>query len=169
RSPCRLSGYPNLPPRGVIAHELLGVDHRRRPEFFGEANLVLLAQLLIAQQNHEILVPGVLDLREGVVGDVPAQVDADDLGAQRRRQRPYGEPRRTKLRVDASTFHATAQSLSCCPPVAVALGTIMGRDAGVAQGSFASMRMKAMRQGSVPRLTQAGLGPCCSNTSPAVR
>jgi hypothetical protein len=31
----------------------------------------------------------------------------------------------------------------------------MGRNAADAQGSFASTRMKAMRQGSVPRLTQA--------------
>jgi hypothetical protein len=102
--------------RRVIAHELLGVDHRRRPKLFREANLVLLSQLLTAQQNHEVLVPGVLDLREGVIVDVPAQVDADDLGTQCRRQRSYGDARRTKLRVDASIFHATAPSLSCCAP-----------------------------------------------------
>jgi hypothetical protein len=35
------------------------------------------------------------------------------------------------------------------------LGMIMGRELVDAQGSFASMRTNAMRQGAVPRLTQA--------------
>ena len=69
----------------MIAHELLGVDHRRGTEFFREANLVLLAQLLTAQEDDEIPMPGVSDLREGVIVDLFAQIDADDLGAQRRR------------------------------------------------------------------------------------
>ena len=37
------------------------------------------------------------------------------------------------------------------------------------QGSFASISTKAMRQGSVPRLTQAWLVPCWMRTSPALR
>ena len=56
---------------GVTAHELLGVDHGRRPEHFREADLILLAQLLIAQQDHEMLVPGVPDLRADVFIDRP--------------------------------------------------------------------------------------------------
>jgi hypothetical protein len=88
-------------------HELLGVDHRRRTEFFREADLILLAQLLIAQQNDEVLVPGVADLREGAIVDLLPEIDADDLGAQGRRQRSHGECRRTRLRLDMSgpRFH----------------------------------------------------------------
>jgi hypothetical protein len=37
------------------------------------------------------------------------------------------------------------------------------------QMSLASMRMKAMRHGSLPRLTQAWIVPCCTSTSPALR
>jgi len=68
----------------MAAHELLGVDLRGRSEFCREPDLVLLAQLLIAQQNDEVLVPGVPDKREETVVDLLPQVDADDLGAQRR-------------------------------------------------------------------------------------
>src|SRR5262249_2962513 len=69
----------------MIAHELLGVDHRRGAEFFREANLVPLAQLLTAQEDDEAPVPGVSDVREGVIVYLFAQIDTDDLGAQRRR------------------------------------------------------------------------------------
>src|SRR5262249_23484079 len=114
----------------------------------------LLAQSLIAQQEHEVLVPDVLDLREdGFVG-LPAQVDAGDLRAQCRRQRPYPERRRTKPRLRASTFHLPAPWMLTAA-VGDPLGMIMGRESVDAQGSFASMRMNAMRQGAVPRLTQA--------------
>jgi hypothetical protein len=54
------------------------------PYFFREANLVLLAQLLTAQKDDEVAVPGVPDLREGIIVDFLAQIDADDLDAQSR-------------------------------------------------------------------------------------
>src|SRR5262245_12239479 len=140
--------------RGVIAHELLGVDHRRRPELLCEANLVVLAQLLSAQQNDQVLMPGVSDLRENRLVELAAQVDPHDLGAECRRKRPYGKAGLTRHGLDASSFHLAAPSLPVVAAVA-ASSMIMGRAPTYAQGSFASIRTKAMRQGSVPRLTQA--------------
>ena len=70
--------------RRVAAHELLGVNLRGRAEFCRETDLILLGQLLIAQQNEEVLVPGIPNVREDIVVDLLPQVDADDLGAQRR-------------------------------------------------------------------------------------
>jgi hypothetical protein len=93
--------------RGVAAHELLGVDHSRRPEHFRETDLIPFAQLLVAQQDDEMPVPGVPELRAGLFIDVLAQIDADDLGAQRRRQRPHRQCRRWErgLGVRGSRFH----------------------------------------------------------------
>ena len=68
----------------MSAHELFGVDHRRWTEFFREANLILFAQLLTAQKDDEVPVPGVSNLLEDVILDLLAQIDADDLGAQSR-------------------------------------------------------------------------------------
>ena len=68
----------------MIAHELFGVDHRRRTEFFREANLILFGQLLTAQKDDEVAVPGVSNLLEDVILDLLAQIDADDLDAQSR-------------------------------------------------------------------------------------
>jgi hypothetical protein len=70
--------------RRMIAHELFGVDHRRWTEFFREANLVLLAQLLTTQEDDKVPMPGVLDLRESIIVDLLAQIDADNLDAQSR-------------------------------------------------------------------------------------
>jgi hypothetical protein len=91
--------------RGVVAHELLGMDDRRRPEFFREPDLVFLAQILTAQHNDEILVPGVAYLREAAGIDVITQVDTENLGPQCRRQRPHAERGRRKLDLAASGFH----------------------------------------------------------------
>ena len=66
----------------MIAHELLGVDHRRWTEFFREANLVLFAQLLTTQKDDEVPMPGVSNLLEDVILDLLAEIDADDFGAQ---------------------------------------------------------------------------------------
>ncbi len=158
---------------GVAAHELLGVDHGGRPEHFREADLILLAQLLIAQQDHEMLVPGVPDLGADVFIDVLAQIDADDFGAERRRQRSHRECRRTErgFGVGGSRFHPGRfhdVRLSGAG-TALSFGAIMRRGRARAQGSLPSTRMKAIRQGSVPRLTQAWLVPCCTSTSPALR
>jgi hypothetical protein len=92
--------------RGMIAHELLGVDYRRRSKLLGETDFVLLAQLLVAQEDHEVLVPGVPNSREGEIVDLAAQIDTDDLGAERRRQRPHDECRTMHhLRLDMFRCH----------------------------------------------------------------
>src|SRR5262245_61489994 len=158
---------------GMVAHELLGVDHRRWTEFFREADLIVLAQLLVAQQDDEVRVPGVADLREGAIVDLLPEIDPDDLGAQGRRQRPHGEHRTRHLRLDLSAprFHPRHSIAVDAAGVsgAAAHGGIMGRAGAPAQGSLASTRMKAMRHGSLPRLTQAWLVPCCTRTSPAFK
>jgi len=94
----------------MVAHELLGMDHRRRPEFFREANLVLLAHVLTAQHNDEVLVPGIANLREDLRIDVIAQVDTQNLRAQCRRQRPHAKRGRRKLDLAAISFHPCAPS-----------------------------------------------------------
>src|SRR5262249_32912291 len=125
------------------------MDHRWRPELFREANLVLLTQILTAQHNDEILVPGVANLREHARVDVIAQIDAENLGPECQGQRPYAQRGRRRLDLAGSGFHPFA------PSRRGGLAAIMIRRAIAAQGSLASTRMKAMRQGSVPRLTQA--------------
>src|SRR5438067_742851 len=66
---------------------MVGVDRRERPEALGEAHLLLLVEVLVAQQDHEVLVPGLLDSPEHFLRERPRRVHAADLGAQRRRKR----------------------------------------------------------------------------------
>ena len=72
------------------------VAGRRRPvarfqdtEMLGEADLLVLGQLLIAEHDHEVPVPGVENGRDRLRRRLLAQIDADDFGAERRRQRLY--------------------------------------------------------------------------------
>ena len=70
------------------------------PEALGKADLVLFAQLLFTQQDDQVVVPGGEDLCKGLIIDLAAQVDADDLGAQCRGQRVAREGGR--MRVDST-------------------------------------------------------------------
>ena len=103
--------------RGVVAHELLGMDHRRRPELFRETNLVLLAQILTAQHNDEVLVPSVANLREHPRVDVIAQINTENLGPECRGQRPYAQRGRRRLDLAGSGFHPFAPSPVVCAVV----------------------------------------------------
>ena len=58
------------------------MDRRQRPEALGEAHLLLLVEVLIAQQDHEVLVPRVADAGEYSVVDRPRGIHAADLGAK---------------------------------------------------------------------------------------
>ncbi len=93
--------------RGMAAYELRRMNLGRWAEHLGEANLVLFGEMLIAQQDDEVLVPDVAHLRDGSVVERVAQVDADDLGAERRRQRPGLQRCRVELGVQSnlSLFH----------------------------------------------------------------
>src|SRR5262249_2122909 len=117
--------------RGMAAHELLGMNDCRRPEPPGKTHLVVLAQRLIAQKNDEVLVPGGKHLRKNSITERAVQRDANDFGSERGRKSANCKRHIASLSRggDLSRLHA--------------------------QGSLASMRMKAMRQGSLPRLTQA--------------
>ena len=68
--------------RGMAVHELPGVDDGKRTETLGKADLILLAQVLVAQEDDEALVPCRQNLRKCSVVNVSAQVDIDDLRAQ---------------------------------------------------------------------------------------
>src|SRR6202035_1550193 len=60
---------------------------RQRSEALGKTHLIVLGQVLIPQQNDEVVVPAVEDVGEGRVAQRPGQIDAEDFGAERRRQR----------------------------------------------------------------------------------
>lgn len=64
------------------------VAHRRRSEPRAETDLIVLAQMLVAQKDHQVLEPDVENSRECLIADRPAEINADDLGADRRRQGP---------------------------------------------------------------------------------
>src|SRR3954454_5984288 len=55
----------------------------------GEADLLVLGQFLIAEHDHQVLMPGVENGRDRLRRRLLAQVDADDFGTQGRRQRLY--------------------------------------------------------------------------------
>ena len=140
---------------GMAADELRGVNLGWRPEFFREADLVLLAQVLVAQENDQVLVPDFPDLREGAVVELPAQIDADDFGADCRDNGSPGErqsPRRLGVQ-----GQLVLVSIAIAPDCAAAafperiprlVRRIMRPETGRPQGSLASTRTKAMRQGS---------------------
>ena len=71
--------------RGVGANVFPGVDHRRRTKALGEADLILLGELLVPQQDHEVLVPGGENLLEGLIVEARAQIHSRDFGPQGRR------------------------------------------------------------------------------------
>jgi hypothetical protein len=78
----------------MLLYELLGVNHRGRAEAFREPDLILLRQLLIAQENDKIPVPGLQQMCSEPIVHLPAQIDADDFGAQGGRQWPGLQSRR---------------------------------------------------------------------------
>ncbi len=71
--------------RRIAGREPPRVAHGERSETFGESDLVLLRELLIAQENDEVLVPDVQHLRSKPIVHRLAQIDSDDFGAQRGR------------------------------------------------------------------------------------
>jgi hypothetical protein len=77
--------------RRIAGGETPCVTDGRRPKPLPEANLVILAQMLIPQQDDERLVPNVLDLREELIVERLAQVNPEDLRADcgRERSGPY--------------------------------------------------------------------------------
>src|SRR5438477_270640 len=70
--------------RGIAGRVSPCVAHRRRSEPLAETDLIVLAQMLVAQKDHQVLVPDVENLRENLVADRPAEIDTDDLRADRR-------------------------------------------------------------------------------------
>ena len=48
-----------------------------------KADLIVLGQRLVAEQNNEMLVPGVENFGERRIRDILAQIDARNFGAQR--------------------------------------------------------------------------------------
>ena len=66
------------------AEAAAGGHRRRRTEHLGKAHLRVLVQRLVAQQDHQILVPGVEKFLLERLVDRIAQVDSHDLGAERR-------------------------------------------------------------------------------------
>src|SRR5215510_10151122 len=88
-----------------------GGDWCRRAEHLGKAHLRVLIERLVAQQDHQILMPGVEKrLLERVVDRI-AQVDTQDLGAERRRKRPHHEGRgRCCLRCRRDRSHVVPPS-----------------------------------------------------------
>ena len=73
--------------RMLRADELRRVDFRRRAEALGEADLIVLGQRLVAQQDDQMLVPGTEDLLKTRIVEGLAQIDADNLRAEGLRQR----------------------------------------------------------------------------------
>ena len=69
------------------AERAAGGVFRRRAEGLGEAHLRVLVERLVAQQNHQVLVPGIEEFLLERVVDRVAQVDAHDFRAERGRKR----------------------------------------------------------------------------------
>jgi hypothetical protein len=67
----------------VAAHGFRPRTFLQRTEIAGEAHLVFLGEILIAEQEDQMLVPSELDLAERRPIELPPQIDAADLGAER--------------------------------------------------------------------------------------
>ncbi len=72
--------------RMLDAERATGGDLRGRTERLGEAHLRVLVERLVAQQDHQMLMPGVEEFLLERLVDRIAQVDAQDLGAERGRE-----------------------------------------------------------------------------------
>jgi hypothetical protein len=68
-----------------------GTRFRRRPEIFGKSHLVVLVERLVAQQNNQMLVPGIEQFLLELLVNRIAQVDAENFRAERRRELPHRE------------------------------------------------------------------------------
>src|SRR3954451_19973800 len=68
-----------------------GTRFRRRAEIFGKSHLVVLVERLVAQQNHQMLVPGIEKFLLEPLVDRIAQVDAENFRAERGRELPHRE------------------------------------------------------------------------------
>ena len=70
----------------------------------GEPALIVFAEILVAKQEHRMLVPGVLDLPQRLPVQRPAEIDAADFRTDvrvqlgdRNRSRPFGDWRHVVL------------------------------------------------------------------------
>jgi hypothetical protein len=75
--------------RRMRAHELFGMDLGRRAEAFSKPNLIVFGQLLAAQQDDQMLMPGIEHVPGKRIVDGIAQIDADNFRAKCGRQRTH--------------------------------------------------------------------------------
>jgi hypothetical protein len=80
-------------------------DFRRRAERLGKTHLGVFVERLVAQQDHQVLVPGVEEFLLERVVDRIAQVDAQNLRAERGRELPHGEGGGFPMQGGGGRFH----------------------------------------------------------------
>ena len=64
----------------------------QRPEGLGKGDLILLPELLVAQQDHAMAMERIADHSKVRFGQRTGQIDADDFGADLWRERPHLDP-----------------------------------------------------------------------------
>ena len=69
---------------GSLADRRLADMLAERTEIAGEADLILEADLLIAEEDHQIAREGIVQLLDLLVGERPGEIDLSDLGADMR-------------------------------------------------------------------------------------
>src|SRR5262249_35794746 len=121
---------------------------RNRPEIGCEPALVVLGQLLVAEQQDGVLVPGVLDLPQRVGVERTAQVDAADFRTDDRMQ-PGDRSRLDRLSYDCHV------SLPSVPRLAA--GRLVLCPANISGGPRRQKRSKAVAAFRRVDLTS---GPC---------
>ena len=77
--------------RMLYAERTTGCDPRRRAECLGKPHLGILIEGLVAEQDHQMLVPGVEDPLPERAADRIAQVHAQNFRAERGTQLPHGK------------------------------------------------------------------------------
>jgi hypothetical protein len=68
---------------GCVRRRWMGVQFSEQT---AEGEMLVLRQMLVAEENDEVLGERAVELVEGAVAEWPRQVDAADLGADDRRQ-----------------------------------------------------------------------------------
>src|SRR5262249_45338605 len=95
-----------------------GGNLRGRPEGFGKAHLNILVEDLIAQQDDEMLVPGIEEFLLERLVDCVTQIDAEDFCAERSRDLPDGDARLSLARAVSRWLHRPLLAWHChgrCP------------------------------------------------------
>src|SRR5579863_3532782 len=72
----------------ILCREPWGMAHGGRPKSLAEPDLIVFAEMLIAEEDDEAVVPSIEDFRKYLIARRPAQIDADNFCADAGSKRP---------------------------------------------------------------------------------